>query len=354
MSRYVLVLFIFCSLNGCKRKVVGEADALSRSVEFVSVNGATKFTFRSPEGTECEVILSGDTDSSRRCRKAEYGRDIYYANLGSLETDKIYGIHLKVWEKDKTEEDGSRHDFTYHPDKIEVDRDYRFKLNIPLHTAETFRSGAPSFQEQKTDFGCSLSDIEAKPGANSEKPFGISSLITLGFGEAKAQVHLRDNRYVSLSYQEFDREQKWNFIYRFEGQETWFSLAQPPVFSSLTIDAYRNIPLHAGLMDRGEEGKVRNQGGMRLEWQIANPLAHKMVLNVSLVSDDKGVLGECFADPDEGKMQVDEGFLRKLPVGAYTILIQLASIQRVIVAGQTNWAWQVTSYDWRQGAFKKL
>lgn len=329
-------------------------DALSRSVKFVTVNGVTRFTFHSPAKIECGVTLSGDTDSSRRCHKAEYGKDIYYANLGYLEVGKTYGIQLRMWEKGKTEEDGSRYDFAYRPDKIEIDRDYRFKLNIPLYTAEIFRSDVPSPQAREVGFGCRLTDIQPRIGMNSERAFEITSLITLGFGEAKAQVHLRDNKYVSLSYREFDRKRKWHFIYRFEGQRTWFSLEQPPVFSSLAVDAYRSIPLNARLTDEGEAGKVTNQGGMRFTWQIASPLARKMIFNVSLVSDDKGVSGECFADPDKGEMQVGEGFLRNLPTGAYTILIQLVSTQRAIVAGQISWAWQVTSYDWRQGTFKKL
>ena len=345
---FSLILLIFLPLaSNCKR--VGRIqDQLDRSVQFIAVDGNVTFSFRSEKSLlQCEVLVA---DTSYTCNKLEVSEQIWQAQLGQLDPDTEHRAVLNI-KFDDTGESSSR---TYHwrGKSGKTQNDYRFKLNMPLLTAEMVRLEMEGEEMPAFTYGCRVSTKANSIAKNIEAPLGITELTTSGFGEATAEYHKRNNKYIRLLYEKFATEQKWHFRYVLDQNETLFTLFPPALLGAVIVNSEVNVPLSDSLTGKRDAGKIGNNEPVEITWRIDNP-SQEMLLSISMTSDDKETRGDCIANPKDEKMEIGEDFLQQLPAGKYTMLVQLRSTQQVSVYGATVAAWLVDAYDWRHGVFAK-
>ena len=340
-----LISFVFSLfIANCKIQS-GQKDALDRSVQFISVDGVVTFAFRSELALQCSVV-AGDT--SYTCSKPEGSQTTWQARLGELEQGQKVVLHMQP-------EGGEAQQRTYTwRERKQSQRDFRLKLNIPLTTAEIVQVEDMAVPDSDTDAsGCQVEASEDKVLKNAEIPFSVNELATSGFGEAAAQYHTRNTRYVRLNYATFAREQEWGFRYMLEDAETLFTLHPPALLQGVTASSEQDVELVDTLRRQRRKGKVSNRTPVEVTWQLGNP-SPKMRLSILITSDDKDTQAKCFADPKDERMKLDREFLQQLPAGSYTMLVQLHATQRVTIAGSMSASWLVDTYDWRQGMFEKL
>ena len=342
-----LILFSFLPfIVNCKIQS-GQQDALDRSVQFISVDGVVTFAFRSESALQCSVV-AGDT--SYACSKPAGSETTWQARLGTLDPEPEPQVVLNMQPEGG---EARRRTYTWHGEQ-RGERDFRFKLNIPLTTAEIVQvEGMAVPVHTAAERGCRVVSSEDKIIKNAEVPFGITELTTDGFGEALAQYHTRNTRYVRLNYATFAREQEWGFRYVLEGDETLFTLRPPALLREVIANSENKIALVDTLTGRRETGKISNRTPVEVVWQIDNPIP-KMRLSIFITSDDKDTQGKCFADPKDERMELDRKFLQQLPAGKYTMLVQLHATQRVDITGALSASWLIDTYDWRRGMFEKL
>lgn len=344
----VLILLSFCVfLSNCKKQGRPQ-DALDRSVQFIAVDGFATFSFRSEAAAQCEVMWA---NTSYECKKPTDSTLTWQAPLGEFNPKQAPRVRLNLLLAD-SDKPLSRI-YTWRSVGARLKYDYRFKLNIPLATAELVRVEMPLPAIESPPTGCQMVTTAERIVRNIEVPFAITELTTSGFGVASAAHHRRDNRYVRLNYDKFTHEQELSFRYVLENKETIFTLRPPAMLQAVTANSEHNVLLVDTLVRRRGGGKVSNRNPVEVTWQVNNPTP-EMRLSIFITSDDKDTQAKCFADPKEERMELAREFLQQLPTGNYTLLVQLHSTQRVGIAGTPNTVWLVDTYDWRQGAFEKL
>lgn len=342
----LMLLPVLLMTSSCKRQ--GEGDALDQSVHFIAVDGHVTLSFRSDQPLQCEVLV---TNEIRQCEKAAGSTRTWHSHLGMLDPRHRHEAVLNI-----TVEGGEhiQRTYTWHGTHSRPRYNYLFRLNKPLLTAETVRLGAgTSPPATSPQLGCRSGAAAGKIPKNIEEAFEITEMTTSGFGTASASYHKHNHRYVRLNYEDFERGQAWNFRYVLDNEEMLFALRSPALLGAVTVNSEHNVPLIDTLMGRLDEGKVTNSKPAEITWRIDNPTA-EMLLNISVIGDDKGKRGECVADPKEGRMELNREFLQQLPAGKYTMLVQLRSTQRVNISGEHTALWLVDAYDWRHGVFEKL
>ncbi len=320
-------------------------DALDSSVQFISVDGAVTFAFRSELALQCDVVMD---NTSYACNKPAASKSTWQAQLGKLDPARRQELVLHL-----RPEGGEASQRTYTWRGVRRgEHDFRLKLNVPLMTAEVVQvEGMPMPEHAATVSGCRATSGGDEVFKHAAVPFGITELATVGFGEASARYHAHDANYVRLNYEDFADEQEWDFRYVLAEIETLFTLKPPARLRAVSIDGgHGDFALVGTLMTQRRLGKVN--APVEVRWKIANPTP-KMRLSISFTGDDKGAQGECFADPKDGRMELDGEFLQQLPAGDYTMLVQLHSTQRVDIFGTVSASWLVDAHDWRQGTIAK-
>ena len=331
----------------CKKTGTSQRSILDKDVQLVDVDGVTTLSFRSPEATDCQVTV--DDAYLYKCENQPQDEGhLNIANLGSLQ-EEMHSVVLEFWSDGQTVADAKRRTYTYYQAE-EIDRNYNLRLDLPLKTAEVYRT--TSLTDLAEASGCQVNKNVAKPPEHSEQQPELEIFFTKGFADAKAVSHRHNRKYLRLQYRKFSPTDNWNYHYKDTEQKSYFVVKPPATFAELTVTGGQGIVLTSNLQGYQEKGKLSASNELAFSWKLKST-TDKMMLTISLVSDDKQVSARCLSDPQQQEMLLDKALLQKLPAGNYSLLVQVSSWQQVTVQGMKNVRWLVVGYDWRYARLEK-
>ena len=342
-----MIITLALATATCKKTGSSQRSILDKNVQLIDVDGTTTLVFKSPEASNCQVTV--DDSYLYNCEKQQQEEGhINLANLGSLQ-DQMHRLVLEFWQDGQTAAEAERRTYTYYQAE-EIDSNYNLRLDIPLKTAEVYRTTSlPDLAEAS---GCQVSKNVTKTIEHSEQQPELDIFFTKGFADAKAEDHRHNRKYLRLKYQKFSPTNNWNYYYEDAEQKTYFIIKPPATIAELTVTGGQGIVLTSNLQGYREKGKLSANNELAFNWKLKNT-TDKMVLTISLVSDDKQVSARCLSDLQQQEMRLDKALLQKLPAGNYSLLVQVLSWQQVTVQGMKNVKWLVVGYDWRYARLEK-
>lgn len=344
---FLLLTLALLAMATCKKTGNSQRSILDKDVQLIDVDGMTALSFRSSEATNCRVTV--DNSYVYNCENQPQDKGyLNLANLGSLQ-EKEHAVVLEFWQEGQTVAEADRRTYTYHQAE-EIDSNYSLRLDLPLKTAEVHRTTSISDLAETT--GCQVSESVTKVHEHSEQQPELAIFFTKGFADAKANPHRHNRKYLRLQYRKFSTDDNWNYYYQDSEQESYFVVKPPAIFTEVTVNGGQGIVLTSNLQGYRELGKLSAGNELAFAWKLKN-ITDKMVLTISLVSDDKQVSARCLSDPKQQEIRLDKALLQKLPAGNYSLLVQVSSWQQVTVQGIKNTRWLVVGYDWRYARLEK-